>query len=532
MMTIHLSWYRYSFPLTISSFLLFLSFSSLASAAYDPYSVAARCPLPCDEATSHTNWGQYQDIAQWVNCDKPILFDFNLYNGVNSSTQQVALRACSVQVSTLLTRRQSFSYTPASNSTKTTFDTQLQTQDIEITRWSGQSDDSSGTVIAAASALADAVRTGENGISTILFAKLGQVIIGVYAGFQIENEGLGEIILSLAQREANQNFKKLAAQLCSPDTLGSQVLGIFVDTTGDLMPAQAALRDWNEAKCINPGDETETWQSVSIPMVPGNSIAVGPDIDSNHVTKRATCSYTQSVSGDGCWALADRCKITQDQLVSYNNDPNLCSNLQIGQYVCCSPGTLPDFTPQPNADGTCKTYTIKADDLCSTISKANTMTVDDINNRNNNTWGWTGCNYLIVGGVICLSTGSPPMPSSLTNALCGPQVPGTQRPTDMSTLADLNPCPLKACCNVWGQCGITKDFCVPSPADTGAPGTATPGSNGCIASCGSNITNNGSPPSSFKRIGYFEAWNGDRPCLHQKVNSSRLLTYCIRAKSC
>jgi chitinase len=145
------------------------------------------------------------------------------------------------------------------------------------------------------------------------------------------------------------------------------------------------------------------------------------------------------------------------------------------------------------------------------------MTEDQINERNTNTWGWTDCSFLTVGGGICLSTGLPPMPIPASSAVCGPQIPGTMRPADMSDLADLNPCPLTACCIAWGHCGITQDFCIACPADTGALRTATPGSNGCIARCGMKIVNNGSLLASFVRVGYFEAWNLDRSCLYMLV---------------
>jgi chitinase len=265
---------------------------------------------------------------------------------------------------------------------------------------------------------------------------------------------------------------------------------------------------------------------VIIAMVPGKTIHVGPkdggtpgnsDNDNNNLVKRATCSYTQAVSGDGCFSVAQRCAITQAQLILYNNDANLCSDLKVGQYICCSAGALPDFTPQPNPDGTCKSYTVKSGDFCAAIAQANTMAVTDIESRNKNTWGWAGCSYLLVGEVMCLSTGSPPMPGSVANAVCGPTAPGTARPADMSKLATLNPCPLNACCDVWGQCGITQDFCVPTPADTGAPGTAKPGTNGCVSGCNMTITNNAAPPATFIKLGYWEAWNDQRACLHMKV---------------
>jgi chitinase len=262
-------------------------------------------------------------------------------------------------------------------------------------------------------------------------------------------------------------------------------------------------------------------QGSSISMIPGSDILVSPASSRNgtvmgrrNLVQRATCSYTQAVSGDGCWAIADRCKITQEKLVEYSGDANLCNSIQVNKYYCCSAGTLPDFSPQPNGDGTCKTHTVTSTDICDTISKKYSMTVKQFEDRNKNTWGWQGCQYLMKDQLLCISTGSPPMPAVDPLATCGPTVAGTTKPSDMSKINELNPCPLKACCNVWGNCGISKDFCILNPADTKAPGTTKPGANSCVASCGMNITNNNVPPASFMRVGYFEAFNLERPCLH------------------
>ena len=65
--------------------------------------------------------------------------------------------------------------------------------------------------------------------------------------------------------------------------------------------------------------------------------------------------------------------------------------------MCCSSGTLPDFTPQPNLDGTCKSYTVKTGDYCAAIASTNTIQATDIETRNKNTWGWARCSYLLVG---------------------------------------------------------------------------------------------------------------------------------------
>ncbi|KAJ6032219.1 glycoside hydrolase [Penicillium herquei] len=241
----------------------------------------------------------------------------------------------------------------------------------------------------------------------------------------------------------------------------------------------------------------------------------------------STCSYIQADSGDGCWALAERCGITQDELTTYNTEADFCDVVLANQYVCCSEGSLPDFAPKPYSDGTCYTYTIQANDYCEGIATANQMDVADIPGYNNNTWGWNGCGDLQAGQYICLSNGTAPFPAAVSYALCGPQVPGTTQPVGMaaSNWTNLNPCPLNACCDIWGQCGITADFCTPSLSSTGAPGTAKNGTNGCISNCGTNITNNDEGPSTVRRIGYFEAWNSDRPCLNMDVSKLQGTSY-------
>jgi chitinase len=199
--------------------------------------------------------------------------------------------------------------------------------------------------------------------------------------------------------------------------------------SGSLENAQDSLSNWNNAQCFNSSDNDNIWHDTPISIISGTVISVMPTtvdkttINTDHpsrllrrdlsLVKRDTCSYTQAQSGDGCWSLSQTCGITQQQFENYNGDQNVCNTIQVGQYFCCSPGTLPDFSPQPQSDGSCTTYTIKSGDTCATIASAHTMTVDQINNRNGQTWAWAGCTHLLIGQVICLSTGTPPMPASI-----------------------------------------------------------------------------------------------------------------------
>ncbi|KAH7140370.1 hypothetical protein B0J13DRAFT_624225 [Dactylonectria estremocensis] len=140
------------------------------------------------------------------------------------------------------------------------------------------------------------------------------------------------------------------------------------------------------------------------------------------------------ISGDSCASMTKKCGLKAANFTKLHSDSKFCSSLM------------------PGKDGSCAAYIIKADDNCATIAVSHGMT---------------------RGTSICLSTGTPPFPSSIADAVCGPQVPGTKKPSSGSsdTWAKLNPCPLNVCCNVWGKCGMTDDFCIIAKAAAGTPGT-------------------------------------------------------------
>ena len=83
-------------------------------------------------------------------------------------------------------------------------------------------------------------------------------------------------------------------------------------------------------------------------------------------------------------------------------------------------------------------------DYCALLAKEYYITTDEIEEYNAQTWGWMGCSNLQLDAVICLSSGEPPMPAVLPNAVCGPQVEGSTRPSDWSHISSLNPCHLNA----------------------------------------------------------------------------------------
>ncbi|KAJ6600740.1 hypothetical protein B0H10DRAFT_2230831 [Mycena sp. CBHHK59/15] len=181
-------------------------------------------------------------------------------------------------------------------------------------------------------------------------------------------------------------------------------------------------------------------------------------------------------------------KITADQFASFN--PGLdCSLIQIGQQVCISAGTLPSSAPSTSANGTCYEYVVVPNDSCSAIATKFTITVEQIQTWNVNTYKWTGCANIQIGLVMCVSPGTPP-PIPVNPLLeCGPESKGNAT------------CALKACCSAFGFCGLTDEFCHtsvhPQPLHIKLLHATLP-------SCGTGRT--------MRNIGYYAGWADRRPC--------------------
>lgn len=138
---------------------------------------------------------------------------------------------------------------------------------------------------------------------------------------------------------------------------------------------------------------------------------------------RDTCRYIQAQSGDGCSSLIKRCSISQSDFDKFNPAPFSCKSIEIGDYVCCSSGSFPDFSPKPKSDGHCASYTVQSGETCSSIATAHQIKDwHDLEHFNKQTWGWAGCSLIQTGQKICLSDGIPPFPAEMKGALCGPQV--------------------------------------------------------------------------------------------------------------
>ncbi|OCK75262.1 glycoside hydrolase family 18 protein [Lepidopterella palustris CBS 459.81] len=472
------------------------------------------CPALCQVATNNPNyWTTYHHLNRLKLCEKPMLLDFAVYTPLDDSNKTKTIRACTAAG---LAARSSNAGAPTILPTNAT-----QTAELQVAWWisteSAKVPNEPDTIVGAKE-LQNFLSDYINSDTSVLFAQYGSVSLGVNVGPRIQNHAVAATVIQrfVDYVQYNGMSRSLLMQVCGPSRDSDYTLGIVASAgPSSLEMAQNAVRSWNNGTCATGYDGIMSLGNITLLETTATKLTTRAAYKRS-LHPRADCRTIQVVSGDSCASLASKCGISGNDFTKYNPSSTLCSTLQVGQHVCCSSGTLPDFAPKPNPDGSCASYLVHSGDYCAKIGSDHSLTVDKLESFNKNTWGWGGCNNLQAGVNMCLSTGGPPMPAPLSNAVCGPQVPGTSKPASGVNLANLNPCPLNACCDVWGQCGTTAEFCTPS--GTGAPGTATPGTNGCISNCGSDIVNNGSPPSSFMSVAYFEGFNDQRPCVNMDVS--------------
>ncbi|OAQ63718.2 chitinase [Pochonia chlamydosporia 170] len=428
------------------------------------------CPERCIiSGPNPANWSAYHNFDQFQSCQETLFYGFSIHDVVDDANTLHRIYSCTSYGSDWANIPNSSVTSPVESAHNATYEIGW-----SIGKFTGQSTATGGALIVLTRQLRQylAGGNGHRNKTTLLFAQFGQTAVGLYIGKGLQSEGIGSFALKALEDtllSSNLSASSITMQACEPGR--DHIFGIMATGNGTFTPIQNTMKSWAKADCISL-DESSSFTGPAYfitPLVRATNGTVPGNRGSN-----STSDLKSRIS-----RVSDR----------------------------------DDSRPKPNADGSCHVYTVHGSDNCWSIATANGITIDELDSFNKNTWGWNGCTNVWDKINICLSTGTPPMPNPMANAVCGPQVPGTQAPAAGTDISKLNPCPLHACCDVWGQCGTTQEFCVDT--STGTPGTAKPGTNGCISNCGTSIVR-GDPPAVFRKIGYFEGYSfSSRECLYQ-----------------
>lgn len=431
------------------------------------------CPGRCSiTGPASGNWSVYHNFDQIASCGETIFYDLTLMDRVDDQDTYHRIYACTSfgpDWGNLSPNTTNTTPAPSSNTTTATY----QVGYLPNANGSAVASDAGIVIPQLRQYLANGFAPKNSPV--ILLASAGTASVGLYIGKGLQNENIGSSALQnledIALASDLNNTASLAMQYCPHNQTADHIFGFIATGNNTFGAVQDTLASWSNASCLSLTKasnlrgpivlNTPLYHPTNATNSTGlnNSTSMGVNsTTATHDAKlspRGQCSTVQVISGDSCASLAKKCHISGADFTKYNPGSDFCATLKPYQHVCCSAGTLPDFAPKQNSDGSCYTYKVVANDNCANLAAEYSLTNDKRESFNKKTWAWNGCSELFVGTVICLSTGTPPMPASLSNAVCGPQKPGTKKPPAGTDLSTLNPCPLNACCDVWGQVSVS-----------------------------------------------------------------------------
>lgn len=398
--------------LSVLSQVAFLAATASSHIVTDPY-VATQwntCPPTCESANPN-DWDFYSDLRILKSCGEPMLLNLVVSNPTGDLNIRQLLYACSTSsVDKNGTLEAEVLGTPSAM--------RYSTKNVQMeTAWRGEETSQySSHAEVAAQLVQSHLDAPANQNATIAMGYSNEVAFGVFIGSKMEKSKDKSVLQSfLAKlRQGELNKSGIMMQVCNSSRPAAYNLGVVAEASADpaeaLSAVQDALATWNNNQCLSgysgssnskilvgeaEGDFTPPRNGSS---THGHGSSHGKRLPSEKHHRRGTCSAIKVNDGDSCGGLATRCGISSTDFTKYNPSKTLCSSLHTGQHVCCSAGTLPDYSPKPNADGTCATYTVQNNDDCSTIAAAKSITKDDIKEWNSKSWGWTGCSNIQAGG--------------------------------------------------------------------------------------------------------------------------------------
>lgn len=456
------------------------------------------CPVSCSGVknnTSSAEWFLFPDVMKLASCNETMLLDMNVQAQAGEPTSQSIVRACTADFDSGVTHV----FSPDENKASlcTTANRKLKAASVYMHQPTIKDNTFSvNHVLAATRQISHhlALQSPSCTSNAMEFAYSQSAVVGLFAGAELHQHGVTTDLLEKLLKHIQENVvsKSTIVQLCGSDGLGADYsIGAVVTSSENLAFAQAAVKTWANGGCVSQADAGAQWMEVTLRIpVPTdtnmnngtNAIATSNGTSTAHLdtrfrlVARADCKTATVQAGDGCWAVANRCGISQADLEKYNRanlcttlikeekvccgsgtlpstlpngnsdgtcktrsvvsgdscdslaskcgisradfnkvntKTNLCLTLAPSQNVCCTDGKLPNFKPKPDASGNCATYTTKKDDSCSAIAASRDLSVLDIESYNKKTWGWNGCDLLFTDFKMCVSSGSPPMPANV-----------------------------------------------------------------------------------------------------------------------
>ncbi|KAJ2965854.1 hypothetical protein NQ176_g10421 [Zarea fungicola] len=204
--------------------------------SFDPFAASSRCPISCNDDL--TQWMLYPSVFDLDTCNSTLLFRFNVYNNISDVPVQACVPASAPAASSstsrlLLRLRQVL---PFSNR-RAASNAETKPKDVQLFRWTSEdAKPSVDDMHKAASILSEQLKIQSSVKSdAVLLAKQGRIIIGGFAGSELDKASVSDIAAKFAKWNSQHgDAKQTAAEICDKDSFSSQILGLAMDTEANL----------------------------------------------------------------------------------------------------------------------------------------------------------------------------------------------------------------------------------------------------------------------------------------------------------
>ncbi|KAK4503318.1 hypothetical protein PRZ48_006746 [Zasmidium cellare] len=369
-----------------------------ASFAQDP---SAPCPASCQDTGSlSTNWTIYHELGPVQSCgtQNPVILDFHLHNAIDNPNTHNTIFACEGPTSDHIADNNpafdmSQSFVAPFNLFRKGLNNSSKPDDVaEILR----------TLQSMLSEQSAANRTGTIGY-------LNGTALGVYVGTMVPNPAFATIVVSEFISEILENgmADMVLADYCDGADTGTDMAIFAVAQDPSLSVIQSGLAQKSLGGCIASATGESSWLNLTIPkLAQAKADVIGGQIEPSHGRISDYIGRLFERSTDN--PLYKRIDHSNVDTTPYGQQMNPCATHVVAQGETCDKMPLDDSVPKDPAHW-------------------------NIDTLNENTWGFNGCQDLQVGQIICVGIGYPPLPQPIMNAVCGPQLPNTQVPSNIST---------------------------------------------------------------------------------------------------
>ncbi|KAM3422337.1 hypothetical protein BST61_g2696 [Cercospora zeina] len=429
------------------------------------------CPLPCTDYANIHSRIPYLSVDRLDCCKEPVLLQFSVSTPLDDPRTTPLIRSCSLEA-TSSSQEAAEKLIRVENPKTAGYISEPMLLAASACRQNGTASNrpvhiqENGNVhgnglemVSILEGMKEFFRTPDNCDESFVFARSNSSVAGVYIGKELGKTTATSALHALSDYfRRNSLAERTVVQGCTAGFSAEHILTAVQKTALEWMQGRRSKIEGSKSPMNLYGPE-EVWE-ITPPTSMGKArtthsnstlIASGTYLGRFHAVpntlKTPSTPLTNGMHASS--GLASSSDISTLEIMTWNS--SLAGHRPFESVDTSKiSGTMReqmDLTERQTFS-TCRTHMIQNGDSCFALAEQYAVTVEHIESWNGfRTWGWQGCDDLVIGYLLFVGPGGPPMPAGPApqqGTQCGPLVPGTTPPSDPSvSLAHLNPCPLK-----------------------------------------------------------------------------------------